>query len=784
MPRSMTHVLYSRSKRILSVRGVSALTGVAVLGLGMLATSCGGSGGWTPKPMSLVEFLIVDRSLQSTAPTGSTSVPRNAQYRMIFNEEVLPESVDFQTIQVRTGPQFASIPGGSFRVNGNEVIYDPILDVDGTPRPFGLDPLRQFSLDIPSVEERPGVVTNLDGDPNLRPFFTTWKTSEGYLRELVPPEVVRAYFVPGADPITKNVPGGGLLALEFSEVMDPTSFNLAPFSGADSTTGVDIRYTQDPVNVANSVAGATIPGLFEADAAATTYFFVPTFSFGAQKLVFTCEVFQNLKDLSGNLLINPQSFGPWTCDGNGRETGKVLTEVFVNQTDNDLAMTDADWGIAEEGTLQGQPISSRDVLILGADFFAGADYSGDGYDGPGGTHAATPGTNITGARGQYILSDSPLCGLSRNNYTPTPNPATDLGRRIMQSYSDIEMGPAGSITAMGWGPHRNGTFAASYKDIILRFGYQRSNSMSLASSFAGNYAGSPTVVFQGDYQVTQALNIGNHNGAAGGGTIIPVSIGTGCSAAASSLQPMMDFTGFFAWPKPSTFFAWDPGTGDENDSILIFDMSVPEGDNWQGHRLAWLMKYPCAGNNLGAGSAVSGFPTRWMLAGHEEDTPNPSQCLTCPVATRNPDVAVLDTMFTITRVVSLAQSKFYGPPTAPWTAGGGETFGVKTDYLTPLLLPTFQTGGAQIALEFQGAMDVAPDRTSINMAFGSTGWVTNIDDCDGFPYIRWRATLTSNLGDEEDVESGEVAKLKQLSLPMVQLRSWTSAVVPPAEGRT
>ncbi|MGE0192846.1 MAG: hypothetical protein AB7T63_12490 [Planctomycetota bacterium] len=752
----------AQSPRVLPLRG--ATIAVALL-VGAFAASCGGGSSSSLSAMQLVEFQIVDRALQPAAPTGSVSVPRNAQFRCIFNGPVLGSSISFQTIQVRTGGSFQSIPGGSFRVTGNEVIYDPTLEVDGTPRPFGLDPLSQYSLDIPSIDEQPGVVKNLDLDPNRRSFFTNWTTSAGFLRELQPPEVEGVYFVPDPDPITRNIPGNGLLAIVFNEVMDPASFTQAPFAGPDPSTGVDIRYTSAPINGANGVADAPVPGTFSHDASATTFFFRPTFSFGNAKLIFTVAVYQVLKDLSGNQLVNPQSWGPFTCDGEGIATGKVIREDFDVADERDSGASDADWGSDEEGWLKGQPVTSRDVVITGTDYDAGSDYSGDGYSGSvAGPHAgmqAGAAQAVTGGRGMYITLDAPLVGQDRNNYTPAPNPATSLGRRVMQTYSDQEMGPKGSITRMGIGPDNNATFSSTYNGVILRFGYQKNDSMNLATSFNGNYSGSPTEVYRGSFSVAQKANVGNYPTTNNAGTTATSAFNP-CTTAHNN--PLYQYTGHLLWPVPTTFFKWDPGTGDVNDSVLLFDMSVPESaGTFQQVRAWWAQLYPCAGYGLGLGSFIGGFPTRFLLAGFEEDTPNPPENLSGGAAQniKNPDHIIIDALFTLSKVESVAQSQFYGPPGHVWTSAAGETFGTDTDYLTPEIDPALQTGGAQVILEFQGAMAVEPDRRTINGGFPSTAWTREIDDCDGFPFIRWRATLLSNL------LSGQVARVSRILIPMV-----------------
>ena len=298
-------------RQLLTRPGGLALA-VVVLALAGLTTSCGGGSGYAAKDMVLVEFLFVDRALVPTAPTGTENLPRNAQILLVFSEKVDPASVDDQTIQIRYGPTGQSVPKGSFSVDGNNVRFDPTVTAQGQPNPFGFNPVTQYLVDIPSFEEQPAVVTNLDADPNLVTFFTTFVTSDGFLRELVPPEVVRVYSIPDrfeVNPLTGQWPGNGLLAVEFNEPMDPSSFILGGDDGPTPITTIDVRYVNyAPINIANGLVnpdtgvGVPIAGSFQGDAAATTFIFSPTFSFGVDKYVFSCQVFQGLKDLSGNLL--------------------------------------------------------------------------------------------------------------------------------------------------------------------------------------------------------------------------------------------------------------------------------------------------------------------------------------------------------------------------------------------------------------------------------------------------------------------------------------------------
>ncbi len=206
--------------------------------------------------------------------------------------------------------------------------------------------MTQFNVELPAAAVANDVVENLDNDPLLTSFFTSFTTSDGYLRELVPPTIDRVYFIPAQDAFTKQVAGNSIVALEFSEPMDPSTFTLGAGLAPTITDTIDIRYrdlspnpnaNNPTVNAVGGVEKVAIPGSFTYDPSAKTYFFKPLFSFGSglTNYDFAIQVFQGLKDLSGNALVNPRSFGPYICDGNGVAIGKTLSEGFDTSVDKD-----------------------------------------------------------------------------------------------------------------------------------------------------------------------------------------------------------------------------------------------------------------------------------------------------------------------------------------------------------------------------------------------------------------------------------------------------------------
>lgn len=729
--------------------GASCLAIAASLAVGATVTSCGGSGKGAAKPMVLVSFQLVDRALNPSFPTGVQALPRNAQIIFQFSELVDPTSVNDQTIAIRYGPQFQSIPKGAFQVDGSRVIFDPTVTRQGTPNPFGLDPVTQYNVELPAVGDVGGTIENLDNDPLLTSFFTNFVTSDGYLRELVAPTLESISFIPERDPFTQEVPGNALLVLKFSEPMDPATFQLAGGASITPSDGVDVRWADlspDPnVNFTAGVENTPIPGSFTHDASAKTYYFKPLFSYGSGglKLIFTVSVFQALKDLSGNSLVNPRSEGPFKTNGQGTATGKILNESFDTVVNADTAKSDADWSGTVQGQLQGAAVTTRRVWIAGFQ-------------------------EVTNrSQGQYNPIIDPLIGAAINQYITNLSPPSDQGRRVMWAFDDLELGAAGTVTAAAWGPDSNATFAATYPEVILRIGYQKSASLSLSSSFSANYGASPLIFYKGAYNVSQKANVGNEYPLPNGG-MSPV-FGNGCAQPAPSngdLDCLFAFGGYVNWPTPSSFFDWVPGDAAvDHDAVLLFDASVNEGDTWQQLRGWFGVTAP------NSGVLIGGYPERRMYATFEEDTPNPPPSFAA--GRLNPEPSITDTAFTITKRVSIAQSRFYtplaggagGPYPGPYSAAPANTFGTKSDYSAMVISPSVQAGGATYLVEYEGAdvLDAASARTAINVSFFTTGWVTNVNVCDGHPYLRWRITLVANL------ISNQVPKMANVLIPITQL---------------
>ena len=177
------------------------------------------------------------------------------------------------------------------------------------------------------------------------------------------------------------------------------------------------------------------------------------------------------------------------------------------------------------------------------------------------------------------------------------------------------------------------------------------------------------------------------------------------------------------WPLPafSDFFEYN---GKNN---VVLDISADLGTNYQITRIFF---------------GPVGFPNRHTFGAVGGTTGTLAE----PV--------VQDMQFIKKRRTTIGQSLFYD-------SGVGNP-----DYATPVVLPSTQVGGTAAGVEYEGAKgilfpipsnpnNVIPDPTTF------TGFVTNMDQLDGYRFIRFRVTLVSN------VNSGQVPLIKSIDLPYI-----------------
>ena len=392
--------------------------------------------------------------------------------------------------------------------------------------------------------------------------------------------------------------------------------------------------------------------------------------------------------------------------GDGEPRIETLLEDFRDTFQQDALASSADWGGAETSFLRSGAATSRNAYAY--------------------CYPETDDAGLNSGRGQYVELTEPLTGADLA--VSAPSPPVAQGRRVQWSFPDTVIGDAGTITAVAWGPVENRTVAATYPNVRLRLGHQASGSTSLGTSLSGNYAGTPTLVYDGAYQVAATANVGNTTGEpqtphVGGHAQNPGCFGA-VGAPGGHNAGLFACTGWYAWPALTTTFDWDPGDPlVAGDRALVFDASVQAGDFSQRLRCWFAVTYPCSG------ILIAGWPERRVTSTYEGDAPDPADDFGAGIL--NPEPSAVDMCFTLTSMASIGQSLFFEG-----------AFGVFTDYGAPTVLPAMQTGGAVAALAFQGADAVEADRRTIDVSQPSTGWVSNIDLCDGMRYIRFRFTLT------------------------------------------
>ena len=182
-----------------------------------------------------------------------------------------------------------------------------------------------------------------------------------------------------------------------------------------------------------------------------------------------------------------------------------------------------------------------------------------------------------------------------------------------------------------------------------------------------------------------------------------------------------------------------------------------EGDQFQQVRGWFGVTFPCSGVLIG------GLPLARLRATYEEDEANPTDNI--PNGIQNPEQSLSDTSFTLTRRISIGQSRFYGP-----AGPDNSTFGETTDYLPVQVSPSVQIGGAQVVVEFMAADLIDESTQTVKQAGdftkdanGDPAWVRDINLCDGMRHIRYRVSLVSNLINLQ------TARVTKVLIPMVQL---------------
>jgi hypothetical protein len=429
-------------------------------------------------------------------------------------------------------------------------------------------------------------------------------------------------------------------------------------------------------------------------------------------------------DLGGNRVQNftflrtfDTQFDPSTVN-----TG-LIRETFTTFDQRDAANTDALWGddtdypfelVGQPITTRVQPIGIAEITILSN----GSSVINNGQTTPTaspryvstdqeiwrptqlpatvvvdpGPPPVTATINPDTSKGEedYCPTQNPLVG--PDSIINTGNPPSSAGRRQLNVYRQAELGVRGTIIRIAWGPDSDATFAATYPDLIMRFGHKKGGTSLTEGSLSSQFDvdGFVTVVNLVDYIVPQAANTG-------GGLINDH---------------------FLDWPDLESFFEFD-GTND-----VIVDIEAKEGNTFQTFRtfLALVQVFgTCSCSNFAGCQPDNSIGQRQADSTYGADFLNPTPI---PLTVANPAPFVHVMEFELAKLRSDAQSAYYDTKTP------------EPDYLTPILNPLVQAAGATIEIAYSGSKDGIME---------DVPFTPNVDDVDDHQYIRFHAIMRANL---------------------------------------
>ena len=670
----------------------SALGALCVLGL-VLFAGCSGD------PFAPASNRPDDLALIRVEPRdGESDVKRNTKIRMTFNTTVLPESVHDQSIRIRTGGNFQTRPEGSFLISGNVVEFDPTVTEVGGANALGLPAGSQVLVDVPlftdgSGEPEVNFLQNIQAKPikvasgaNQIAFTTGsgWNDPRQGA-----PGLLGLEFVPAANSVGQ-VPSNAAVTVIFNEAIDPSNVVLGKNIFMTNNTPTALAYQQD------------IPSITFFDGSLTRYTFQPVFGFGTGPfniLVNFIDPDEPDKfnpdalptDLGGNRVYNftfAETFDT-QFDPDAQNTG-LLREDFTTGQFKNTSQTDAHWGddTAFPFALVSQVISTR---VAQADIVA---ITSNGAW----TDLDNAPTGLPRGNEDYCPTANPLVGPDLAGSIPPNNPGTSEGRRQQNLYRQGELGGNGTVIRVAWGPESDATFAATYRGVDVYLGHKRRNTSLVGSTFFGQFDvdGFVKVVDKADYSVPQAADI---NGA-----------------------PIND--GYLDWPQFQTYFEYD------GESDLLIDVQANEGNTYQTFRtylgvaqVPGAVTCNCVSIFNGACNLNNSAGQRQMDTTYDRDIPNPAGSAT----TANPAPFVHVMEFELAKLRSDGESIYYDT---------GVTHATGPDYLSPIINPLVQAGGAVVEFTWSASLDGIVE---------DVPFTPNINACDGFRFLKFHAVLRSNI---------------------------------------
>jgi hypothetical protein len=649
-------------------------------------SACGGGGGGGSDGGG-------DLVVMSFSHDARQDVYRDQLLSFELSAPIARSSLDSRAVKLLGGPRLqtpvecALLLGGDYGLPGrrNHLFIDPTrtqahvarhskktpLDEITQDRAFGLAALESFRV----VFEGPGEGTELRARGG-RSILSGAEYQFGSGDRYTPEEDQPSFFgIDGSGELGfapqpadgEPVAFDARILIEFDEPIHPATMEVGRTVFVRNLDVLD--YLERPIQ---------IPGNVSASDDGRVYEFQPSFHYGTGPYRIEVELTTDIEDRSGNSLDKGVTRVFVTEENPDVDTIDSVIETFDTNAYEDTPATDAEWNSVAPGRVRGGEITTTVVTV-----------------------AYQPVAGISA----NILVDYPLVSDTTSNACPN---AWQDGARVMMSYTGSDIGVAGAITEIYWGPASNALFAATHDNIQIRIGIAKNSNGSLGKKFDDNWRdGKPLAAYDGKYTLPQDADV---NTAPGTNTAV---------------------ANHWSWPKLTVPFEYD-GT-----SALIVDIATDAAPDCQTLR-TWFH---------GTGPAGVGYPGIRALVG---DTKTASQHFSQDASYPDGYPMVYDAAFVIRRRLTAAQSLFY------------DTARANPTYADPILSPVEQQGGATFTLEWQGAHGISdqndPEKVIPN-PLDVTTWSTDASIADGRRFIRFRIRMVANLN------SDTVPEISRIQLP-------------------
>jgi hypothetical protein len=318
--------------------------------------------------------------------------------------------------------------------------------------------------------------------------------------------------------------------------------------------------------------------------------------------------------------------------------------------------------------------------------------------------------------GRYCAPSDPLLGPDYVTLTNPPQnvPPSSAGRHVQSVYRQAELGAKGTIIRAAWAPLNDATTAASYQRVVISLGHKSSNGNLTNTGFVQEFDVDGFVtVADSSYSVSQSAYV---NGG-------------------------LNDDGFLNWPDFDNFFDYN------GQQDLLLDIQAVEGTATQFFRVFHAVSAVpgsagCTCNLLFQTTGNCAFNNsigmRVKTGVYGSNTIDPT---TPAFNVPNPSATAYLMQFELAKLESTGTSRWY------------DTGVSNPDYLDPIIGPLVQPCGAQIAVRWSGSADGIVE---------DVPFTPDVNDVDGFRYVRFQITLKANYF------TGGRARVQLVEIPFVE----------------